>query len=1165
MSTSRTIHALLVGIDAYPPVVPTLHGCRNDVSAVEALLTERVTRTGDRLEIRTLADEAATRDAVIAGFTEHLARARAGDVALFYYSGHGSQEPAPEEFWHLEPDRRNETLVLWDSRTEGGWDLADKELAALLTRVAAPGPHVLVVLDCCHSGSGTRAVLEDGIASRRAPADTRTRPLASYLVDLARLDDIVDAGPSVRSALGGSGWSTPRARHVLLAGCLSNETSKEIRVDGVPRGAMSAALESTLRASGRTSTYREIHREVSAAVRTSVRQQSPQLETSSAVELDEPFLGGAIVDVPRWFVVTRTGADWVMDGGSVHGILAPVRGGSGAPAQPGQPVRPAATTVAITDTAGSVVGTADVTAVRAGESTLTVTSGSLDPARSYRATVTATPAPPLLVRLMAGTDDTAASDDTAAPRDTATDRAAFTELRDALVTAAREGPGLVAEAGAGDQAELRVVADARGFALVHEGSRRAVCPRAATVPEALAMLEHIATWRRAMALRGPATGLPPDAVTFTLVAQPDPGRDLPVEVDGGYRLEYLGGDPTTPRGYTVTLTNTTQQVLWVALVDLTDTYGVYADAIPQGCERLEAGQSTRIDLRAEVPDELWEQGVTEVTDVLKLIVSTEEFDPRPMTQPDLDVSAPATRVRTITPASPTSSLDAVLLRVATRRVRPLGAGGAVSDWYCTDHTIVSVRPRPGRLTGAGAPVDLAPGVRVLGHPSLRARLELTTMHDATRDLSVPPVPEVLQQPGADPFDLSATRDGLRGGQALVVQAEPAQVSAVTSAAPLVVRLDQGLAPGEHLLPYAWDGEFYIPLGHSRPAGAAGGTDLVIERLPTPVVTTRSLIGSIRILVRKIAAKVTGRPSGYPTLRLATVAADGTLRYEDDPDAVRVAVAGAASVLLYVHGILGDTEGMVRSSRISGAAPAVGDRYGVVLTFDYENLDTPIEENAASLGELLAAAGLRAGHGKGLDVIAHSMGGLVCRHLIERVGGVDVRRLVALGVPNAGSPWPSVQQWATAAVAFAANGMIPLPWPVGVLAAAIGLVEKVDTALDQMQPGSDFLKQLATAPDPHTTYHVIAGDRSLRDSDATDGTRGRAVTLLRRCLPSALAAQIADLAFLNAPNDLAVSVASASALPVGRQPAPVVRVVGTDHLRFFEDASSLTRISDVLTP
>src|SRR5262245_35546246 len=118
----RTIYVFLVGIDRYKPPVPLLNGCANDVEAFADYLRQRVKGADDaRLEVRVLTDEQATREAVIAGFREHLRPARRGDVALFYYAGHGSQEQAPPEFWHLEPDRLDETLVCYDSRTSGHW------------------------------------------------------------------------------------------------------------------------------------------------------------------------------------------------------------------------------------------------------------------------------------------------------------------------------------------------------------------------------------------------------------------------------------------------------------------------------------------------------------------------------------------------------------------------------------------------------------------------------------------------------------------------------------------------------------------------------------------------------------------------------------------------------------------------------------------------------------------------------------------------------------------------------------------------------------------------------------------------------------------------------------------------------------------------------------
>ena len=109
----RTIYSLLVAIDDYPSPIPKLRGCVNDIDAFATYLSERVAKDkGVSLKLKTLKNGEATRQAVIDGFRDHLGKAKKGDVALFYYCGHGSQEQAPEEFWKLEPDHLDETLVL---------------------------------------------------------------------------------------------------------------------------------------------------------------------------------------------------------------------------------------------------------------------------------------------------------------------------------------------------------------------------------------------------------------------------------------------------------------------------------------------------------------------------------------------------------------------------------------------------------------------------------------------------------------------------------------------------------------------------------------------------------------------------------------------------------------------------------------------------------------------------------------------------------------------------------------------------------------------------------------------------------------------------------------------------------------------------------------------
>ncbi|MFM6282490.1 MAG: esterase/lipase family protein, partial [Dolichospermum sp.] len=158
---------------------------------------------------------------------------------------------------------------------------------------------------------------------------------------------------------------------------------------------------------------------------------------------------------------------------------------------------------------------------------------------------------------------------------------------------------------------------------------------------------------------------------------------------------------------------------------------------------------------------------------------------------------------------------------------------------------------------------------------------------------------------------------------------------------------------------------------------------------------------------------------------------------------------------------------------------LNELYDLVLTFDYENINTDIPEIARILKKKLEDVDLKANHRKVLHIVAHSMGGLVSRWFIEREGGNQVvQHLVMLGTPNAGSPWPTVQDIATVALGIGLNSLSTVAWPVKVLGGLVSGLEAVDVTLDQMKPSSPFLRTLAASPDPGIPYSVIAGNTSI---------------------------------------------------------------------------------------
>jgi hypothetical protein len=97
----------------------------------------------------------------------------------------------------------HQTLVCSDSRVDGVTDLTDKELSALISRVAARGAHVTVVLDCCHSGGGTR---ETDLRVRTVPPAGEPIPDNTYIPELRELAP----RPLSRELAVGSTGSSPR-------------------------------------------------------------------------------------------------------------------------------------------------------------------------------------------------------------------------------------------------------------------------------------------------------------------------------------------------------------------------------------------------------------------------------------------------------------------------------------------------------------------------------------------------------------------------------------------------------------------------------------------------------------------------------------------------------------------------------------------------------------------------------------------------------------------------------------------------------------------------------------------------------------------------------------------------------------------------------------------
>ncbi|MFD5179911.1 caspase family protein [Nocardia sp. NPDC058379] len=254
-------YSLHIGLNRVDPTAyggwdGALAGCVNDANAMAALAAAQGFAAP-----RVLLDGAATSFAIIGEIARLAGTARAGDLVLITYSGHGGQT---RDVDGEEDDRQDETWVAFDRQ------IVDDELYRMWSRFA-PGVRVVVCSDSCHSGTvvrdaftrETRTAIVD-LAARDYPGDdlgavvhgsAKAMPLDVQAEDnkqRAAMYAFVQqlAGPSARAVV--------EAGVVLLAGCQDSQLS----YDGPVNGQFTGALLRVWGDGAFTAGYRQFHQRI---------------------------------------------------------------------------------------------------------------------------------------------------------------------------------------------------------------------------------------------------------------------------------------------------------------------------------------------------------------------------------------------------------------------------------------------------------------------------------------------------------------------------------------------------------------------------------------------------------------------------------------------------------------------------------------------------------------------------------------------------------------------------------------------------------------------------------------------------------------------------------------------------------------------------------------
>ncbi len=619
------VYALLVGINDYVDGVSKLHGCLNDIDNASEYLNEQCRDPA----ILVLKDAEATRVNVIEGIRRHLAQAGPGDVAYLQFCGHGARSRSAPEFGEFDLERRDTGLVLYDSRrSDQTFDLADKELALLIDELARRGPHISLMFDCCHAGSGTRSdEADEGVNVRTArPSQFPPRPLETYL-------------EGQYSALHARGeLAIPIAPHMLLAACDRSQTAKESVVEH--RGFYTTSFYDVLRKSGGTVSYAELFVRARAAVRQLVRElgksdQDPQFEAIGGFDAYAGFLSSDAAKARRRYMLVDAGQGWRVECGAVQGLST-------------DPARAAAFAISAEGDEGERLGTARVVSVGAQTSAVALDFAA-DPAVRYQAEAISIPQPPLIVGF-------------------AGDEA----LRPPIEAALRADPAGTAMLGDGDDADDDFVLTAgNGVVRLTERGRDGTIRQVPVSEDGtgwaaplIAALAHLAQWRRSLALRNPHPQLDPEQVDL-LVTERRPGA--PDQLHAGPAVTLVATE-TGPKGPQVKsrlqLRNRTGQLLHFALFHFTGEHAVKLHNNGQIVSGKEA--MTILEPRFSIP-----QG-TSATERLKLICSTEPIDDFLLVLPplrndrDMDVDEPGEAKKPVTDDWFTRDLTVQVVRGETR-------------------------------------------------------------------------------------------------------------------------------------------------------------------------------------------------------------------------------------------------------------------------------------------------------------------------------------------------------------------------------------------------------------------------------------------------------------------------------------------------------------------
>lgn len=249
--TAQTKRALVIGLGEQQDKAWNKINGDKDVPLVQGML-----KSAGFKSVTTLVNRQATKIGIVGAFKRLTVSCKQGDVVYVHYSGHGQQMT---DVHNDEKDGLDECWIPYDAYRKasatyhGEKHLTDDELNvylhAIRNKIGARGK-LLVVIDACHSGDGTRGD-EDEVV--RGVEDT-------LVVDSLNARGLCEAFEMVKSLFMGDNGkekfindkAKPLAEHwITISACRSDQVNFEMKKPAV--GKLTYALWSELKKSGKVS------------------------------------------------------------------------------------------------------------------------------------------------------------------------------------------------------------------------------------------------------------------------------------------------------------------------------------------------------------------------------------------------------------------------------------------------------------------------------------------------------------------------------------------------------------------------------------------------------------------------------------------------------------------------------------------------------------------------------------------------------------------------------------------------------------------------------------------------------------------------------------------------------------------------------------------------